>query len=175
MSARPGSVVAVALLLALALRPDRAHAEEGLFTARAAGGLSTVHPDTPKLGGIAQVGWTLGWTDAVAVTMTVAYVGHPVFDTASLGLGLRLEGALGEWTHPYILLEPSVLLVFDSEDADPLVVDAAGRAAIGLDYLIMWGLGFVLEVSGTLPAGLGDLPFPEAASAGVTAGLYMEF
>lgn len=165
----------LALVLVIALVPSAARAEEGLFTARAAGGLSTVHPETPTLGGVAQLGWTLGLTDSVALTMTAAYVGHPVFDTASLGLGLRLEGSLGDWTHPYALVEPSVLLVFDSPEANPVVVDAAGRAALGFDYLIMWGLGFVFEVSGTLPAGFGRGRFSRAASACATAGLYMEF
>lgn len=166
---------AFALVLALGLAPAVAHAEEGLFTARAAGGLSTVHPDMPKLGGAAQLGWTLGLSDAFAVTMTTAYVGHPTLDTASLGLGLRLEGSLGDWTHPYVLLEPTVLLAFDSPGADPAIVDAAGRAALGFDYLMMWGLGFVFEVSGTLPVGFGRGHFPRAASAWATAGLYMEF
>lgn len=164
-----------AVLLLLVVGPGRASAEEGLFTLRAAGGLSTVHPDEPRLGGVAQAGWTLGWTDAVAVTMTAAYVGHPAFDTVSLGLGLRVSGDLGEWTHPYVLVEPSLLLAFDSPAATPLVADAAARVALGCDYLILWGLGLVFEVSGTLPAGLGSLSFPHAASAGVTLGLYMEF
>jgi hypothetical protein len=170
------ALAGVAALLAL-LGPGlgRAEAEEGLFTARASGGVSTVHPDEPRLGGIAQLGWTLGWTDAVAVTMTATYVGHRAFDTASLGLGLRLEGNLGEWTHPYLLIEPSVLFAFDSPETDPISVDAAGRAALGLDYLILWGLGLVVEVSGTLPAGLGAVAFPRAASACASLGLYMEF
>ncbi len=164
-----------AVLLVLVLAPGRASAEEGLFTLRAAGGLSTVHPDEPRLGGLAQAGWSLGWTDAVAVTMTAVYVGHPAFDTASLGLGLRVSGDLGEWTHPYLLVEPTLLFVFDAPEADPLVVDAAARVALGFDYLVIWGLGIVFELSGTLPAGLGGVPFPHAASAGVTLGLYMEF
>jgi len=163
------------LVVVLALWPGRASAEEGLFTLRAAGGLSTVHPDEPRLGGVAQAGWTLGWTDTVAVTMTAAYVGHPTLDTASFGLGLRASGDLGEWTHPYLLVEPSLLLIFDAPEADPLVVDAAARAALGVDYLILWGLGLVLEASVTLPAGFGSLSFPRAASAGVTLGLSMEF
>jgi hypothetical protein len=173
---RPAALALAAVVaLVVATAPSPARAEEGLFTARAAGGLSTVHPDMPKLGGVAQLGWTLGWTDAVVVSMNAMYVGHPAFDTASVGLGLRLQGDLGEWTHPYILVEPTFLLVFDNPEADPLRADFAGRAALGLDYLIMWGLGFTFEVSGTLPAGLSGLPFPEAASVSAAAGLYMEF
>lgn len=171
----PRPALALLVLGGLFAVPAAARAEEGLFTMRGAGGLSTVHPDAPDLGGVAQAGFTLGLSDAVAWTATTTYVGHAALDTASFGMGLRLEGALGDWTHPYVLVEPTFLLVFDTPRADPVRADAAGRAALGLDYLIVWGLGLTLEVSGILPVGLSRLPFPLGASAAATVGLYMEF
>lgn len=65
--------------------------------------------------------------------------------------------------------------MWDGPGAGSPTVDGALRGALGIDYLLMWGLGFTLELGGTLPAGLGGVEQWNAASVGAIAGLYMEF
>ncbi len=162
---------AAAILLAASPAP----AEEGLFTTRLLGGVSTVHPDLPNLGGTMALGSTLGLTDALAVTFDAGWVAHRAYSTAGFGTGLRLDGKLGEWTRPFVALGPQLVLVWGGPGAQSVRPDLGLHGALGIDYLFMWGLGFTLELGGTLPVGFSGLPFAAAASVTLGAGFFMEF
>jgi hypothetical protein len=180
MTGRPARTAAharlalAAIATAALLCPDRtAHAEQGLFVARLAGGVSMVHPDMPKAGGAVSGALDYGISERLGAIASLLSVLHG--DAKTLGIGAGFRGLLLEKPAWRVFLHagPELLLVWrPDQDAR---ADLAFRGGLGCEYLIMWGLGVVLELHGSLPMGLGDAEILDAASTGATLGLFMEF
>jgi hypothetical protein len=170
---RRAAIVAVCALLGLLLGELPCAAEEGLFVARLAGGFSMVHPDMPEVGGAIVAAADYGFTERLGAIGSGLVILH---DRAkSLGLGLGFRGLLVEqrWWRLYLHVGPELLLVWRPER--DIRVDLSFRAGLGVEYLIVWGVGLVLELYGQAPMGLGDAPFLDGASTGAVLGLFMEF
>ncbi len=169
---RMALVLALAPLLCVASRV--AVAEEGLFVTRASGGVSSVYPDMPKLGQqwTASADLTLG--ERTGIIGGVALVRHR--EGRSFGLSLGIKTLLIErfWRRVYVHVSPELVRVWGR--GRDKTWDVGARAGLGYEQLLMWGFGFVIEVSGSTPLGLrGTAKRFDVASAGATIGLFMEF
>ena len=158
---------------AFALPSSSARAEQGLFVARLAGGVSMVHPDMPKVGGAVSGALDYGISERLGAIASLLSVLHA--DAKTLGLGAGFRGLLLERPAWRVFLHagPELLLVW-RPDQD-FRVDLSFRGGLGCEYLFMWGLGLVLELYGSLPMGIGEPAVLDAASTGATLGLFMEF
>jgi hypothetical protein len=165
--------VAVATLVALTCSTQVARAEQGLFVARLAGGISMVHPDMPQVGGAVSAALDYGISERLGAVLSLLSVLHG--DAKTLGIGAGFRGLLLERPAWRIFLHvgPELLLVWRSDQ--DVRVDLSFRGGLGCEYLLMWGLGIVLELYGSTPMGLGEARILDAAAAGATLGLFMEF
>lgn len=158
-----------ALVLAVvAAWPAAAGAEEGLFVARLAGGVSTVGTEAPATGGSLSGSMDLGVTQRVGVIVGADAVWHDAQDTLGLALGFKLLPYEAQWTRIYLVGAPALLVTWPGAGGDA-EWDLALRAAVGLEYLWMWGLGFVVEAGATAPVAF------DQAAVSLGAGLFMEF
>ncbi len=166
-------------LAALLGLPTPARAERGRVIAELAGGAAMVGADLPQPGGARAGAVGSGAWERVSVVLGSQLVLHRSFDTLGLGGGVKVSLFQGEWSRLYVLLEPQVLL---ERPRGPRVdtawrADLAGFGGVGWQYLLLWGLGFAVELDGALPLGL-DAPSTSwrlaEASLQLVAGLYME-
>lgn len=170
------SAALAGVLLALAMAPA-ARAEEGRVTLQGMGGVSMLGPDLPTPGGAASASLDYGLLPAVSLIAGSDFLAQRSYDTLGLGGGLKLIPLQGEWARLYLLLEPQLLLAWQHLSAggwSGAHVDFAGYGGLGFEYLLLWGLGVAVELTGTLPAGLGGYTGGAPGSFALTAGLYME-
>ncbi|MCC6999963.1 MAG: hypothetical protein IT370_35520 [Deltaproteobacteria bacterium] len=148
-----------------------AHAEEGLFVARALGGIAAADGDA-HAGGALLVSSDLALRERDGIIGEVSFTFH---QGTRMGLGLGEKHVFFEdaTRRVYGYLAPELFMVWP--DDGPRRIDLAGRAGFGVEYLFMWGLGVVLEAGAVVPAGLGDARAGQGASTALSAGLYMEF
>jgi hypothetical protein len=151
-----------------------AGAEEGLFVMRVAGGVSSPRPLEPETGGWVVTEADLGLTERVGVigSCDVAVQGDAT--VLGVGLGVKALPYEGMWTRIYVFALPELLVAWPDGDA-PTRYDLGARGGVAVEYLFMWGFGGVVELAGTVPAGLGESDLGDGASIGVAAGLFMEF
>lgn len=168
-------IVRAFALLALVTLTPAARAEEGRVVAQLVGGVGTVHPDMPYPGGAVAISLDYGLGRPVSIIFGSSLLVQRTFYTLGIGGGLKLIPLQGAWARLYLLVEPQLLLSWKHSTGDATVADFAVYGGLGFEYLITWGLGVAVELTGTLPAGLGKNPFPETASANLLAGLFMEF
>lgn len=175
--------MALALGVVLAIAGGPARAERGRVIAQLTGGASMVVPDLPQPGGVIAVSLDYGAWDRVSLVLGAQGVLHRAWDTLGVGAGLKIIPWQGEWARLYLLVEPALLLAWPDTPAGhgALQTGFAAFGGIGLQYLMLWGLGFAIELTGTLPlvvdrggAALDDRRW-DAASLHLAAGLYMEF
>lgn len=169
-----GRATALALALGLTLAAPAA-AEEGLFVARAGGGVATVHPEMPDTGAVIAVSADLCVSELTGVIGATTVVLHDRYDVLGLSLGVKRLVREREWTRFYLVAAPELTWIWDGEADGERHVDLALRGALGFEYLMLWGFGLVFELAGSLPAGLGEARPYHAASVGLTAGVFMEF
>ena len=165
-------IVLVAWLLALA---PSAYAEEGLFIAKLSGGVSAAAEDTSNLGG-----HITGSMDLAIGERTGPVAGFSILldqRQDAIGLHLGVKRILHErtWTRLYLSLAPEILCVWDHERDRGAELDLAAHGALGFEYLMMWGLGMVFELEGSVPTRLGEIEAYDPAWMGVTLGLFTEF
>ena len=163
-------LLAAAVLL---LPTGSARAEEGLTVLRLAGGISMVHPDMPKVGGAISTALDYSFTDRLGGLGSALLVLHDKAKTLGLGVGFRGLLVERQWWRLFAHVGPELLLVWRPEQ--DVRADLSFRGGIGFEYLLMWGLGFVVEIYGSAPMGLGKPDFLDGANAGATLGLFMEF
>jgi len=152
-----------------------AHAEEGLFITKLSGGVSSAEPDTSDLGGVISATVDLAVSERTGPVAGTSIVLNDRYDTLGLHLGLKHILRERTWTRLYLFAAPELLFIWDRERGGGATRDLALHAGIGYEYLMMWGLGLVFELDGSLPAGLGENKPYEAASIGTTLGLFTEF
>lgn len=150
-------------------------AEEGLFIAKLAGGVSSAENDTSDPGGMisATVDLAVSERTGPVAGTTIVLNGH--YDTIGLHLGIKHVLRERTWTRLYLFAAPELLFVWDRDRGGGADPDLALHAGVGFEYLMMWGLGLAFEIKGSLPAGLGERKPYEAGSAGATVGLFTEF
>jgi hypothetical protein len=170
---RPGAA-ALAAALCSALLAAPASAEEGVFTGRLAGGAALIHPEMPWPGGIIAASVDYGFKDWIGLTAGAPVTLHRDYNTLGLGAGVQFVPAAGERARLYLHLGPQLLLCWTRHSDEPVRPDLALHGGIGFHYLIVWGFGYVLELSGTLPAGLGPRDPLEAASLALHTGIFLE-
>lgn len=167
-------VATLALTLVMATS-TMARGEEGLFVARVGGGVSTVDPDMPEVGGMIAMSMDLCLSEKTGIIAGTTIVRDETFDTLGFSLGLKRLFREREWTRFYLTLAPEILFIGDDDPDTDRRHDVAMHGSIGFEYLWMWGFGLAFELHGTLPAALGKARRYDAASAGFTAGIFMEF
>jgi hypothetical protein len=162
-----------AIVTLVLLASSSARAEEGLTVLRLAGGISMVHPDMPKVGGAISTAVDYGFSERLGGLASALIVLHDKAKTLGLGVGFR--GLLVErpWWRLFAHVGPELMLVWRPEQ--DVRADLSFRGGIGFEYLLMWGLGFVFEIYGSAPMGLGSPKFLDGANTGATLGLFMEF
>lgn len=154
---------------------DAARAEEGLFIARVSGGVSAFENDTTDPGGVITGTVDLAMSERTGPVAGTTIVLNDRYDSVGLHLGIKHILRERTWTRLYVFAAPELLFVWDRERSGGSKRDLALRTGVGYEYLMMWGLGLVFEVRGSLPAGLGESERLEAATAGATLGLFTEF
>jgi hypothetical protein len=152
-----------------------ARAEEGLFVARIGGGVSTVDPDMPEVGGMIAMSMDLCLSEKTGIIAGTTIVRDETFDTLGLSLGIKRLFRERQWTRFYLTLAPEILFIGDDDPDTSRRHDIAMHGSLGFEYVWMWGFGLTFELHGTLPAALGKATPYDAASAGFTAGIFMEF
>ncbi len=171
MSARS---IASALVL-VAVASGTAHAEEGVVTAQVTGGAVVVDGTTGTAVSALDVALDLGLTDTYGPVASLAMIDAPGGARLGLGLGAKVVPLQSDWTRLYVRVTPQLLLAPPATQQDTSLgrsSDLAIQATVGVEHLLMWGLGVALEVSATAPTGLGAQRVPPWA--GALAGLYME-
>ncbi len=173
MRAASPLLLAALLLTALLSAPAAARAEEGLFVLRLGGGAAMLHQEQPLVAGSLELGADYGVSERLGVVGSGLLLLHG--QAKSLGLAASFRGLLVErrWWRLYLHAGPELLLVWRPEH--DVRADLALRAGLGVETLLLWGLGLVLELHGSAPVGLGEARLLEAGSAGATLGLFMEF
>jgi len=159
------------LVCALTLAPAVAAAEEGVFTAQLVGGAATMHPETPTLGAALTGSIDYGWNDTLSLITASNLIVHVPYTTLGLGAGVKVIPLQGRWTRLYLLLEPQVLLGWPEGGGD-LRTTTAAFGGLGVEYLLLWGFGMAIELTGTVP--LAQELDLSGASVGLLAGLFME-
>jgi len=165
-------VVASAWVLASA---STAAAEEGLFIAKVAGGVSSAENDTSNPGGIITGTVDLAISERTGPVAGTTIVLNDRYDTIGLHIGIKHILRERTWTRLYVFAAPELLFVWDREREGGARRDLSLHAGVGFEYLMMWGLGLDFQLEGSVPAGLGEARKYEAASAGATVGLFTEF
>ncbi len=163
---------AVCVLLLFTL-PRAASAEEGLFITRIGYGVSTVRPEMPDIGTVLNGSMDLTISERAGVIGSTHLVMHDEATTLGFGLGFKYLVIERFWKRLYIHVSPELLYIWPKQGKRRW--DVALRGGLGYEQLFMWGFGFVIEVHGTAPAGRGPHEPLDAASAGATFGLFMEF
>ena len=154
---------------------SNSYAEEGLFIAKLAGGVSSAENDTSDPGGMITGTVDLAISERTGPVAGTSIVLNDRYDTIGLHLGIKHILRERTWTRLYVFAAPEILFIWDRERGGGASRDLALHAGIGYEYLMMWGLGLVFEIKGSLPAGLGETERYRAASAGATMGLFTEF
>ena len=173
---RPVAVLAAAAALAVVLvlaRPGVAVAEEGLFIARAGGGVASPRSEMPAVDQLWTMSMDLTIGERAGMIGTTQLLPADESFTWALGLGFKYLLVERMWQRFFVHLGPQLLIVWpDGQDAR---WDIALEAGLGYEHLLTWGFGLVFEIHGTAPAGRGPAEPLDAATAGATAGLFMEF
>jgi hypothetical protein len=162
-----------AIVTLVLLASGSARAEEGLTVFRLAGGFSMVHPDMPRAGGVISTAVDYGITEKLGGLASALIVLHEKAKTLGLGVGFRGLIVERQWWRLFAHVGPELMLVWRPEQ--DVRADLSFRGGVGVEYLLMWGLGVVFEIYGSAPLGLGSPKFLDGANTGATLGLFMEF